>query len=174
MVWFTDQASGNRTEFYFMSNRFNDNALFGGIIQPWSILPNAMTFAEREDKASRWNFFFEEMKVCFQKKKPWCFVGGDVEHCTLVSNKVIRVKCLSWRENQTNVSSVSPSSEERKKDLLWRRANYLAFPIFPFFPLQSPGFWNPGQFVRLIYSDRMRTVKDKQMVRSCFLRYYKR
>ncbi|KAK2570712.1 Midasin [Acropora cervicornis] len=29
---------------------------------------------------------------------------------------------------------------------------------------QSPGFWNPGQFVRLIYSDRMRTVKDKQML----------
>ncbi|XP_015771488.1 PREDICTED: midasin-like [Acropora digitifera] len=33
---------------------------------------------------------------------------------------------------------------------------------------QSPGFWNPGQFVRLIYSDRMRTVKDKQMVVELF------
>ena len=26
--------------FYFISNQFNDNALFGGIIQPCSILPN--------------------------------------------------------------------------------------------------------------------------------------
>ena len=174
MVWFTDQASGNRTEFYFMSNRFNDNALFGGIIQPCSILPNDEVCWKGKQGFPMKLFFRGNEGLLPKKKKPWCFVGGDVEHCTLVSNKVIRVKCLSWRENQTNVPSVSPSSEERKKDLLWRRANYLAFPIFPFFSLQSPGFWNPGQFVRLIYSDRMRTVKDKQMVRSCFLRYSKR
>ncbi|XP_068698835.1 midasin-like [Montipora foliosa] len=33
---------------------------------------------------------------------------------------------------------------------------------------QSPGFWEPGQFVRLIYCDRMRTIKDKQMVVKLF------
>ena len=32
------------------------------------------------------------------------------------------------------------------------------------FSLQSVGFWDPGQFVHLIYCDRMRTVQDKQMV----------
>lgn len=35
-----------------------------------------------------------------------------------------------------------------------------------FFSFQAPGFWDPSQFVRLIYCDRMRTVQDKQMVTS--------
>ena len=34
------------------------------------------------------------------------------------------------------------------------------------FSFQSPGFWDPSQFVHLIYCDRMRTVEDKQMVSS--------
>lgn len=133
-----------------------------------------MKFAERENMASRWNFFSEEMKGLVPKKKKTVVTcrwrSGALNFGIKPGHKG---QMSIVKRKQTNVSSVSPSSEERKKDSLWRRANYLAFPIFSFCPLQSPGFWNPGQFVRLIYSDRMRTVKDKQMVRSCFLRYSK-
>lgn len=31
---------------------------------------------------------------------------------------------------------------------------------------QSPGFYNPGQHVALVYADRMRTEADKALVRS--------
>ena len=32
---------------------------------------------------------------------------------------------------------------------------------------QSPGFYNPGQHVGLVYADRMRTEGDKAQVPSC-------
>lgn len=43
---------------------------------------------------------------------------------------------------------------------------------YGYFSFQSPGFWDPCQFVHLIYCDRMRTVQDKQKVRFfCYISF---
>lgn len=139
MVWFTDQASGNRTEFYFMSNRFNDNALFGGIIQPCSILPNAMTFAEREEKASRWNFFFEEMKVCFQNKNRGASLVATWSTALYQGRKGANV----YREEKTKPTFRALVHRQRRERKIRSdegpTTQHFQFSLFSLFSLQAFG-----------------------------------
>ena len=55
------------------------------------------------------------MKGLVSKKTAWCRVGGAVKHENLVANNLIKVKFPPQSDDETDISSDSPSSERMRK-----------------------------------------------------------